>query len=355
MFEIEALKAKHGDCLLLRWGKGAEKRLAVIDGGPDLVYANALKPRLRELAGDTPLTIDLLMLSHIDDDHINGLLDLLEDIDSGGINAKIELAWFNSLEGLLDGPLPKTRDGVTAAIHGSFGERHGEGSLWENMVLASVPQGQRLDTALKQMGLDATLNYPYKQLVMRGQTPDSASIAGLKLIPIAPDRASVEALRTVWKEKRRDGVTAAYRDRSPYNLSSIVVIAIFEGRTMLLTGDALGRHIIEGLEEIDWPKTNGRWHFDLIKLPHHGSQNNVTKEFFETVTADHYLVSGDNVRFPNPHIEAMNWLATARADEEYRISCTYPLKHMRDLFGARLTEPGDGALGVRVGLAGVQL
>ena len=74
MFELEALKAKHGDCLLLHWGTdGADRHLALIDGGPNTVYANALQPRLEELAGGPQgsLRVDLMMLSHIDDDHIN--------------------------------------------------------------------------------------------------------------------------------------------------------------------------------------------------------------------------------------------------------------------------------------------
>lgn len=354
MFEIEALKAKHGDCLLLHWGTSKDRRLAVIDGGPDLVYSTALKPRLLQIANGEPLTIDLLMLSHIDDDHINGLLDMLEEIDSGDLDATVELAWFNSLEGLLDGDLPTNSTAVTASVHAAFAPRADSKAPWEDKVLASVPQGQDLGNALKSMGLMETLNHPYPQLVMRGLGPKDATISGLKLTPIAPDRKAVEALRKVWKEKRRDDadpVTAAYKDRSPYNLSSIVVIAEYGERTMLLTGDALGRHILEGLEEIDWPKQNGRWHFDLIKLPHHGSQNNVTQEFFETVTADCYLVSGDQDRFPNPHEKAMKWLYDARAGEDYRIWCTYPLASMRAQFGNKLIEPAAGALGVRVALS----
>ena len=46
MFMIEAVKAKHGDCLLLHWGAG---KLALIDGGPDTVYENFRKPRLERL------------------------------------------------------------------------------------------------------------------------------------------------------------------------------------------------------------------------------------------------------------------------------------------------------------------
>ena len=50
----------------------ATPRLAVIDGGPARTYEPALKPRLEKIrqtrggAPGVPLTIDLLMVSHID-------------------------------------------------------------------------------------------------------------------------------------------------------------------------------------------------------------------------------------------------------------------------------------------------
>jgi glyoxylase-like metal-dependent hydrolase (beta-lactamase superfamily II) len=53
----------------------------VIDGGPAGVYQSALAPRLLQLKGVRPvLPIALMMVSHIDDDHIHGLLDLLRQM-----------------------------------------------------------------------------------------------------------------------------------------------------------------------------------------------------------------------------------------------------------------------------------
>lgn len=343
--------AKHGDCLLLHWGDAAEPRLALIDGGPNTVYANALRPRLEQLAGGShgSLRIDLMMLSHIDDDHINGLLDLGDDIVAGSSPVSIDLLWFNSLEGLLDERFTGNRASVTASLDATFGEDGTD--PWRRKVLASVPQGQELDAIAKRLGLHDERNAPYTPLVMRGLEPRTAEVRGLELLPIAPDPTAVEELRKVWKQKRKEGVTAGYTDKSPYNLSSIVVIASLKGQSMLLTGDALGSHILEGLEAVDHPKRNGRWHFDLLKLPHHGSRNNVVQDFFEQVVADHYLISGDCGKFPNPHREAMTWLAAARGDEPYTIACTYDLPHMREIFGDRLRVPGPNAYGVTVELA----
>ena len=58
----------------------------MIDGGPRSVYLPHLKPRLqqirkaRDLDRHRPLPVDLLMISHVDDDHIQGILDLTKEL-----------------------------------------------------------------------------------------------------------------------------------------------------------------------------------------------------------------------------------------------------------------------------------
>ena len=74
-FTLEALEAKHGDSLLLHWGR---ERLIVIDGGPSGVFRKTLLPRLEAIRAERDvetLPIRMLMVSHIDDDHIHGVLD----------------------------------------------------------------------------------------------------------------------------------------------------------------------------------------------------------------------------------------------------------------------------------------
>ncbi len=61
-------------------------------------------------------------------------------------------------------------------------------------------------------------------------------------------------------------------------------------------------------------------HVDLLKLPHHGSDRNVTPAFFEQVHADHYVVSADGVAHHHPHEDALRWLVESRgADDRYTI------------------------------------
>lgn len=350
MFVLEAVKAKHGDCLLLHWGAAHAPRLALIDGGPGGIYRRFLRPRLAALAaqrGVDRLTIDLAMVSHIDDDHIGGLLDLVEEIESQAAPATIARIWHNSLEGLLDETLsPSQADRAAAALGGAPA---GSSSAWYAKVLASVQQGQLLHGYAKRLGLDETMNHPFQPLVAAGTGRRAAKLRGLSLTVIGPSAAEIEELRKEWRKKRVAGITAAFEDDSPYNLSSIIVLAEHGGKRMLLTGDARGDHILAGLKKRRLLK-DGRIHVDVLKLPHHGSRNNVTPEFFEQVTADSYVVSGDGRKFPNPHQNAMTWLAEARGRSRYDVYCTYDLPHLRRIFGRRLKLPTGNAMSVAVSL-----
>ena len=90
---------------------------------------------------------------------------------------------------------------------------------------------------------------------------------------------------------------------------------------MLLTGDARGDHVLAGLEAQGALAPGGTMHVDLLKLPHHGSIRNVDRDFFERITADHYVVSADG-RHHNPDVGALELLTEVRGDAEYTLHFT---------------------------------
>jgi hypothetical protein len=99
-----------------------------------------------------------------------------------------------------------------------------------------------------------------------------------------------------------------------------VVLAEMSGKKMLLTGDARGDDILEGLQAaglLDEPPL----HVDLLKLPHHGSDRNVETDFFRKVIADHYVVSGDGTD-GNPEIAALRMISEARGDDDFVLHLT---------------------------------
>jgi beta-lactamase superfamily II metal-dependent hydrolase len=359
MFLLEALQAKHGDCLILHYGPDDDPSLILIDGGPETVYRKVLLPRLAQIKEERsmtgPLPISLVMVSHIDDDHINGLLDLtdalIDDLaDERPRRFAIDALWHNSFEDIIgNDALPDTASAAAAVASVLPQFVLPEGREYEGAVLASVPQGQRLRDNARRLNL-TPVNPPFEGLIRADRTGPIEWEKDLHLHVVAPSAQRLRQLQDEWdkhlkkQENKKKAAVAAYRDNSPYNLSSIVVLASHGGKRMLLTGDARGDDILQGLASEGLLDAHGRIHVDLLKLPHHGSQHNVEPEFFERVTADHYVVSGDRDRHPNPHPDAMRWLRDARGDDDYTVWLTYDLPTITEIFPrGRCRSPGEGS------------
>ena len=65
-------------------------------------------------------------------------------------------------------------------------------------------------------------------------------------------------------------------------------------------------------------------HVDILKVPHHGSSNNLDNDFFERITADHYVMSGDG-EHGNPERESIEMLFKARGKAKFELHLTYPI------------------------------
>ena len=340
LLSLEALQARHGDCLIIQYGETEQPRLILVDGGPARVYGTTLKPRLDELrqhlADDQDrLPIALAMVSHIDDDHIHGLLDLtgeLIDADSQGQTPNVTVGsfWHNSFNDLTD-----DQGELFALLQPSDAERLSNASgtpagiRSAAAVVASVNQGRQLRDEIETLGWK--LNHPFSGLV---HAPDQGGRKvtldnNTSLVVLAPREQQLKDLQEEWDEQLTrlrnrqadEASVAAYVDKSVFNLSSIVCLLQASDQTILLTGDARGDQILEAID-VAGLTDQGKLHVDVLKLPHHGSDNNVDTDFFERITADHYVVSGDG-RHGNPETATLQMLCDGRTDNDFTIHLTY--------------------------------
>ncbi len=340
VFSLEALRAQHGDCLLLHYGTAEDPRTVLIDGGPGPVYGETLKPRLLQLRehlialgriedGDA-LPLSLAIVSHIDDDHIGGLLALAEDPDGGlGLSCASWVApktlWHNTFTDLA---------GDSVAV-GELALGH-ETASKTAAVIASVPQGRRLRSCAKTLGWQ--LNQPFKNGLVQDGLVQAPAQGGRRvkldhatdILVLSPRTSEIEGLRKEWNTQLRRlhrGEThaaslAEYLDRSPYNLSSIVCLVRQGERKILLTGDARGDLILDALDAAGVTR-DGALHVDVLKIPHHGSIRNLETDFFERITADHYVISA-NGRDGNPKTETLELIARSHeGDDDFAIHLTY--------------------------------
>jgi len=350
IFSLDIRRALEGDCLIVHYGTKDKPRLVLIDGGPNQVYKPQLKPRLaqirnaRGLADDESLPVDLMMVSHIDDDHINGILDLTKELVNAQdsrkpLPLKIRRFWHNTFDDILGNDAEELRAAVTSSFGAAAltGEPDTEGLDPDAaMVLASVGQGLRLRDDVRKLNLRINPEFDGK-LVMAVQGGTKKDMdKSLSLTVAGPMEAELTALQTEYahfleeKEKKKTEkeakkALASFTDDSAPNLSSIVLLAEVDGKRMLLTGDARGDKILEGLELVELLKKDGNMHVDILKMPHHGSDRNIEPIFFRRITADHYVFSG-NGKYGNPERETLQMLLDVRGDKQYTIHLTYPVE-----------------------------
>jgi hypothetical protein len=106
----------------------------------------------------------------------------------------------------------------------------------------------------------------------------------------------------------------ANSDRTIPNLSSIMLLAKADSKTILLTGDGRGDHLLQGLGQAGLLSPTGSLHVDVLKLMHHGSDRNATKTFFKKVTADVYVASA-NGKDDNPDLATLIWIVEAAKEQ----------------------------------------
>jgi beta-lactamase superfamily II metal-dependent hydrolase len=333
---LEAFNARHGDALLLHYGPTESPKVIVIDGGPAGVFDDVLRPRLMQLREsrnpDGRLDIRLLMVSHIDDDHIHGVLDLLREIsdgDHGGNAFDVVTLWHNSFDDLV-AKIAST----DVAQHLARARRREDASGARVSDVASVKQGRDLRRLAER--LEINVNYPFNGLIAcePGKRRAVPLGDGLSFTVLGPQQDRLDALQNDWVKHiealrggkgavtpaAMDAAAVEFVDRSVYNLSSIIVLAEVDGRRVLLTGDARGDLVLDGLEDAEL-LADAPLHVDVFKLPHHGSSRNAAEKLFERVTADRYVISADG-KYGNPDVETLEYLTTARGTAAYTIHMT---------------------------------
>ena len=346
ILSLDVIRARKGDCFLVHFGTAGDPGLILIDGGPAQVYRPHLKPRLeairkaRGLAREAALGVDLLMVSHIDDDHINGILELTGELVQAKLARqplplKVRRFWHNTFDDIIGNSPDELRRAVTSAFGAAAlqGDPDVEGlDPTVAKVLASVAQGLRLRDDARNLGFQVNTDFGGR-LVMATSNGERVDMGkGLKLLVAGPMQRELVALHReheAFLKKQEDErvarrTLAAFTDTSVANLSSIVAIAEADGRKMLLTGDARGDHLLKGLELAGALQPGGSMHVDVLKMPHHGSDRNMETVFLQRVTADHYVFSGDG-EHGNPERGTFEMLREARGDDDYAVHLTYPV------------------------------
>jgi hypothetical protein len=260
------------------------------------------------------------MLSHVDGDHITGLLDYLADLEADNYGLPdVGAMWFNSFgETVGTEDVEETLKSLSPRVMGVMSDTAN--------AVAGIDSGDSLRRRALQVAIP--LNPGFQAgLVCVDDAPAPVQLANLTLTVVGPTRANLATLQQEWEdwvEKQRDAIERedlkilANSDQSVPNLSSIICLAQAEGRSILFTGDGRSDHLLDGLEAAGLLDDDGTMHVDVFKVPHHGSNRNATKTFFRKVTADRYVISA-HYHPDNPDLSTMIWIVEAAQRQQREI------------------------------------
>jgi beta-lactamase superfamily II metal-dependent hydrolase len=322
MFQIEMLPAQRGDALWLTYGEPERPRHVLVDAGPSETIGTLvpeLERRIKALPGRAN-RLELLTTTHIDADHIQGIVSLLS---GPGRLALFRDIWFNGFEHLA----PQTLGG---------------------------PDGEQLTGLLKTDPARWNKAFGGGPVMVPDAGPPAIELAGgLKLTLLSPTAAGLERLIPKWEREcrkagllpghgaevppaaRRDDIlgfdvdvlaSAKYaRDRAEANGSSIAFIAEFDGKRVLFAADAHSEVLVESLDRLG----PGPHDFTAVKLSHHGSQANLGPALLERIRSRNWLVSTNGAKFRHPNPEALARVITTQRKPVFHLN--YVTTHVRDL------------------------
>jgi len=299
MLRIEMLPAAQGDCLWIEYSDKNKPRRILVDGGT----SGSIKPLVDKVkslpAGSRRL--ELLVVTHVDADHIAGVLKFLETPSLGLEVAEI---WFNAYKHLLE-------KGET------FGPAQGE-DLSADIVAGKVPWNTKFK--------GGAVKVPET-----GPLPSKKLDGGLELVVLGPTMEKLRILKPVWIQACKDAgikpgkpsprprppgleafgplnvdvlADAVFKeDATEANGSSIILLLRYEGTTVLLGADGHPSVIEAGLQRL--VPGNGRLKLDAYKVAHHGSQNNVNRALLSRIDCSRYLFSSNGAIYHHPSREAV--------------------------------------------------
>lgn len=306
---IEMLPARHGDCLWLEYGHEDKPKRVLIDGGPADTFSR-LEQRIAEVPRGQRV-FELVMLTHVDADHVEGLVRFFADTPP---LMSVRKVWFNGWRQM------KKAHGLLGAAQGEF---------LSALLVRRAPYAWKANTA------------PWA-VPGQGKLPVSTLEGGLRLTLLSPDAKKLDAMAKAWEkvvakagflpgnldaawdklstQKKllpKKGLLGAapaldkllatqfVQDQAKPNGSSIAVLAEYGDRRALLLGDAHPSVVTASLRRLCEERGLERIKVDAVKVSHHGSKGNTSIALLKLVDSPRWLISTNGDQFKHPDKECI--------------------------------------------------
>jgi hypothetical protein len=254
---------------------------------------------------------ELIVLTHVDADHIEGLVRLFAEAP---LPFSVNQVWFNGWRQM------QKSHGLLGAVQGEF---------LSALLARRVPHAWNANAQPWVVPDDGDL--PHYELP-----------GGMELTLLSPNSATLRKMGKAWKKAvETKGITpgnldAAWKtlaerrkflptkgllgathvldallekqflkDQAVPNGSSIAFLAEFGGKSALLLGDAHANVVTDSIRRLCKKRGINRLYVDAVKVAHHGSKGNTNEELLTVIESPSYLISSNGEQFSHPDAECI--------------------------------------------------
>ncbi|PSW26000.1 hypothetical protein C9I94_05460 [Photobacterium swingsii] len=339
MVKIKMYPAKEGDAFLISFGNDNSTNI-IIDMGLEETYQSFIKPDLIELK-ESGKKIDLLIVSHVDNDHICGAIEFIKENKDNNTVIQVGEVWHNSYRHLKFDKVDEVLEREEKLVLKQIREQNTPPSSTDGLSEIKIDEGITLAGLLYKYNYNWNVSLNEKAVLISEQELTISTNVRVKVI--SPSVNKLNSLAIKWKEKLEsekygfilnndiifDDAYEQYmkhsnhssevneiaknedkltfyelknkkgKDRSVTNGSSIAVILESEDVKLLFLADAHEDLIYEELKKLN--DSGYELNFDFVKLSHHGSNNNISNRILSLISARKYMIS-TNGKYSHPDL-----------------------------------------------------
>lgn len=385
MINIEAFPASYGESILVSLGEDNVKNI-LIDCGFVSTYNNHIKKRLLELAENGQI-INLFVLTHFDADHIRGAISFLKE---NGECAKpkivrIEDIWINMLKHVdFCSDKVKLSEQDKIKLKTILGKRYPIELYNRHIDDISSSDSLTLSELICSGNYKNNKCFNGGLIVVNNENNVVNLDGGIKIKILSPTVDKIEELNKVWiNELLKLGLKSNFdnngelsqafekllvniipsinrgllrncssekdivkalnendvfsEDSDAVNGSSIAFILEYEEKRILFLGDS-HPSIIEKEIKKELGEKNQKLKVDLMKVSHHGSNGNITKDLLEIIDCDKFLICTNGAQYYHPDSEAISRIITSNVDKEKVIIMNYETPSIKKFLSKDLME-----------------
>lgn len=334
--KIKIMPANKGDCFLINFLDNKNINI-LIDSGYSDTYHKFLRNEIIKIQKKNE-SINLMVITHIDSDHISGAISFLDD--NKNIKISIDEIWHNSLRHIYKGEranliIEENDLKILNSIKMKGMKIPEDSEVMKNRKISGV-QGTALGAHIRNN------NYAWNiasngKAICKDEIKKMYNINDVKIKLLSPTRERLDELGKEWKKelrrhkgfkgyiddndifddvfemlmshsfsnsiKKRNKLISGQLNLKSYlkeeeivdekasNCSSISFVMEYKGKKLLFLGDSNPNDIYNSITEIYKCDENNKVYFDAIKISHHGSAGNTTEKLMSIIDSQKFIIS----------------------------------------------------------------